>query len=203
MNITDKQKDQLLERLDNIANHYDVEKDIYAEMYSYYLDFFETKNEIKVSDMVIGIGFTYSWMPTILKKLKLENKDKAVIVLNRVKDGHLIDENDLNLLMTVCNNSLVGTSKLLHFINPKKYAIWDSRVYRFLYDENVVYKYKLDMTEKYLEYLIVLKEFSSDLKFQKVISKMRNKMQNKFEYQISDFRALEMMFFNGDKYGIK
>lgn len=203
MNITDKQKDQLLERLINITNHYDIEKDIYAEMYFYYLDFFETKNEIKVSDMVIGIGFTYSWMPTILKKLKLENKDKAVAILNRVKDGNLIDGNDLNLLMTVCNNSLVGTSKLLHFINPKKYAIWDSRVYRFLYDENVVYKYKLDMTEKYLEYLIVLKEFSSDLKFQKLISKMRNKIQNKFEYQISDFRALEMMFFNGDKYGIK
>jgi hypothetical protein len=27
------------------------------------------------------------------------------------------------------NNSIVGTSKFLHFVNPENYPIWDSRVY--------------------------------------------------------------------------
>jgi hypothetical protein len=56
------------------------------------------------------------------------------------------------------NNSLVGTSKLLHFIHPKQYAIWDSWVFRFLNNEEP-HKYKLEKPKTYLEYLRKLEKW--------------------------------------------
>lgn len=72
--------------------------------------------------MIIGISFTYSWMPTILKSMKLENTEKAIILLNKVKRGKILSVDELLILKETFNNSLVGSSKLLHFINPEKYA---------------------------------------------------------------------------------
>lgn len=101
---------------------------------------------------MIGISFTYSWMPTILKSTKLENPEKIISISNEVKNGQRINEEQLVTLKSAFNNSPVGTSKLLHFINPKQYAIYDSRVFRF-FDNEEPYNYKLEKPKTYLEYL--------------------------------------------------
>jgi hypothetical protein len=41
------------------------------------------------------------------------------------KAGKLIDE------ISACLNSVVGASKILHFVNPQLFPIWDSNVERF------------------------------------------------------------------------
>jgi hypothetical protein len=77
----------------------------------------------------------YGWMPTILK-----NFDKLEVLSNfvqRIKPLPLQDairtvrcevtNNDGQALQAL-NNSVVGTSKLLHFVRPDLFPIWDSRI---------------------------------------------------------------------------
>lgn len=127
-----KDTNQLKDSLQQVASTYNIKNDIYVEMYQYYVNFFKEKDTLNNSDIVIGVGFTYSWMPTILKRLNLSNIDQVTKILNNVKQSIEISDDDFLLLKEFSNNSLVGASKLLHFINPEDYAIWNSRVFKFL-----------------------------------------------------------------------
>lgn len=188
---------QLYTVLKPVANTYDPEKDMYVEMYKYYVDFFKEKEELTNSDVIIGAGFTYSWMPTILKRLNLSNIDQVTTILNNVKQSVAISDDDLLLLKEFCNNSLVGASKLLHFINPKQYAIWDSKVFKFLNTNEAAHKYKLEKVHVYREYLAYL----NNLKVTKQLDELVVELKSKINYTISDFRALELLFFLGAKNG--
>jgi hypothetical protein len=71
--------------------------------------------------------------------LKLHGTDddwnRAATILNEAKGRRITSSEELEFLSLKINNSLVGTSKLLHFVNPEKHPIWDSRVYRYLASE--------------------------------------------------------------------
>ena len=156
------------------------------------MNYFKNQETINLENLVIGISFTYSWMPTILKSIKLENPGKILSILNEVKNGQRINEEQLGTLKNAFNNSLVGTSKLLHFINPKQYAIWDSRVFRFLNNEEP-HKYKLEKPKTYFEYL----DFIEKLKSEKAFNSFYELMKQKVGYEITEYRALELAFFKG------
>ena len=55
-------------------------------------------------------------MPTIFD-FRSEDFDKAVEILNYAKKGVILTVKQLETLKGLFNNSLVGTTKLLHFIN--------------------------------------------------------------------------------------
>jgi len=89
-----------------------------------------------VSDCLLNVNnstiialshMVYGWMPTMLKKTNT-NIDAANFIL-RIQNSEL-SEDLVNSVKSITNNSVVGASKLLHFINPNSYAIFDSRVYR-------------------------------------------------------------------------
>ena len=188
----DKSNDETFLQLTNIANNFKSIEENYLLSYPYFLNYFQNLESINLENLVIGISFTYSWMPTILKALNLKNTEKVVFILNEVKKGKLIDEQQLTTLKTTFNNSLVGTSKLLHFINPKQYAIWDSRVFRFL--NNVEpHKYRLEKPRAYIEYLKLIEE----LKNEKAFTAFFELMKQKVGYDITEYRALELAFFKG------
>lgn len=192
-----KDINQLKAALQPVADSYTTQEDIYVEMYEYYINFFKAKEVITESDVVIGIGFTYSWMPTILKRLNLSNIDQVTKILNNVKQSIEISDDDLLLLKEFSNNSLVGASKLLHFINPEKYAIWDSRVFKFLNNNEAAHKYKLEKVHVYRQYLSYL----SNLKTSGTLDNIVATLKAKIGYPISDYRALELLFFLGSKHG--
>lgn len=188
----DKSNDETFLQLTNIANNFKSTEENYLLSYPYFLNYFQNLESINLENLVIGISFTYSWMPTILKALNLKNTEKVLFILNEVKKGKLIDEQQLTTLKTTFNNSLVGTSKLLHFINPKQYAIWDSRVFRFL--NNVEpHKYRLEKPRAYIEYLKLIEE----LKNEKAFTAFFELMKQKVGYDITEYRALELAFFKG------
>ena len=191
----DKSNDETFLQLTNIANNFKSTEENYLLSYPYFLNYFQNLESINLENLVIGISFTYSWMPTILKALNLKNTEKVVFILNEVKKGKLIDEQQLTTLKTTFNNSLVGTSKLLHFINPKQYAIWDSRVFRFL--NNVEpHKYRLEKPRAYIEYLKLIEE----LKNEKAFTAFFELMKQKVGYDITEYRALELAFFKGSQF---
>lgn len=188
----DKSNDETFLQLTNIANNFKSIEENYLLSYPFFLNYFQNLESINLENLVIGISFTYSWMPTILKALNLKNTEKVVFILNEVKKGKLIDEQQLTTLKTTFNNSLVGTSKLLHFINPKQYAIWDSSVFRFL--NNVEpHKYRLEKPRAYIEYLKLIEE----LKNEKAFTAFFELMKQKVGYDITEYRALELAFFKG------
>ena len=188
----DKSNDETFLQLTNIANNFKSTEENYLLSYPYFLNYFQNLESINLENLVIGISFTYSWMPTILKALNLKNTEEVLFILNEVKKGKLIDEQQLTTLKTTFNNSLVGTSKLLHFINPKQYAIWDSSVFRFL--NNVEpHKYRLEKPKAYIEYLKLIEE----LKNEKAFTAFFELMKQKVGYDITEYRALELAFFKG------
>ena len=192
-----KNTNQLRSVLQPVADSYTAKEDIYVEMYDYYINFFKEKEVLTKNDVVIGIGFTYSWMPTILKNLNLSKLDKVTSILNNVKQRVDISDDDLLLLKEFSNNSLVGASKLLHFINPEQYAIWDSRVFKFLNNNEAAHKYKLEKVHVYRQYLSYL----SNLKTSGTLDNIVATLKAKIGYPISDYRALELLFFLGSKNG--
>lgn len=192
-----KDINQLKAALQPVADSYTTQEDIYVEMYQYYINFFKEKEVLTESDVVIGVGFTYSWMPTILKKLNLSKLDKVTSILNNVKQRVEISDDDFLLLKEFSNNSLVGASKLLHFINPEEYAIWDSRVFKFLNNNEAAHKYKLEKVHVYREYLSYLNNLKTSGTLDDIVATLKTKIG----YSISDYRALELMFFLGSKNG--
>lgn len=193
----DKSNDETFLQLTNIANNFKSTEENYLLSYPYFLNYFQNLESINLENLVIGISFTYSWMPTILKALNLKNTEEVLFILNEVKKGKLIDEQQLTTLKTTFNNSLVGTSKLLHFINPKQYAIWDSRVFRFL--NNVEpHKYRLEKPRAYIEYLKLIEELKNEEPFTTFFELMKQKVG----YDITEYRALELAFFKGTQFKI-
>lgn len=85
----------------------------------------------KIEDLIPLIAFAYSWMPTIptIKFELLENDNNLLSELRSLQSGEGYNLYDiLNKLVPAINNSLVGTTKALHFLAPEKIAIIDSRV---------------------------------------------------------------------------
>ena len=193
----DKSNDETFLQLTNIVNNFKSTDENYLLSYPYFLNYFQNLESINLENLVIGISFTYSWMPTILKALNLKNTEEVLFILNEVKKGKLIDEQQLTTLKTTFNNSLVGTSKLLHFINPKQYAIWDSRVFRFLNDVEP-HKYRLEKPSAYIEYLKLIEELKNEEPFTTFFELMKQKVG----YDITEYRALELAFFKGTQFKI-
>lgn len=190
-------------RLTEIANNFEPNEENYLIAYPYFLEYFKKIDTITPENIIIGISFTYSWMPTILNlnpKKRIEfNKllNKSVLILNRIKNQSNNEDkitfNELLTLKELFNNSLVGSSKLLHFINPEKYAIWDSKVYQYLYINEKPHKYKLEKPSAYIKYLEFIEVLVNDENFEEFYLLMKQKVQ----FEISKYRALELAFFKG------
>lgn len=192
MRILKKSNEEILKRLTEIASNFDSTKDNYLKSYPHFINYFRAIEVINLENVVIGISFTYSWMPTVLKSLSIKNSQKIISILNEAKNGKNLSIKELTILKAAFNNSLVGTSKLLHFINPEDYAIWDSKVYKFLNEESP-HSYRLKKPELYIEYL----DFIKSLRNEKEFPSFYKLMKQKVGFEITECRSLELAFFNG------
>jgi hypothetical protein len=162
--------------------------------YHHFIKFFKDKNnaELTENDFIVSAYFSYGWMPKILK-LNIQNDNElrsAVSLLNSVKQGNFLESSELEFLKKLLNNSIVGTSKLLHFISPYKYLIWDSRVANYFGIK--AYK-EINSVESYLLYLKFCHKLDKDVvkKVHRNIIKRAPSMVN-----ATELRALEFLFFN-------
>lgn len=162
--------------------------------YPEFLEYFKNLDEITKHNLVIGINFVYGWMPTIFD-FRSDNFDEAIKILNKAKNGtELITEADLALLKRLFNNSLVGSTKLLHFINPDKYAIWDSRVYRYLTNNNNYNQ--IENCNNYLDYLTFCQELINHRDF----SSLKKQIEESVGYSMTPFRIVDLiMYLNGGR----
>ena len=143
-------------------------EDRYNKSYLHFLKYFEGQEILTEHELVIGANFTYGWMPTILN-FKSDEFISAVSILNKARGSEKISNEELMTLKKLVNNSLVGASKLLHFVNPNVYAIWDSRVCNFL--TGVSHKYIVEKPELFWAYLNLCERISFDKSFQPIHEK--------------------------------
>jgi hypothetical protein len=121
-------------------------------------------------------------------KFKHTNFDEAAEILNQVKQGRIIEDNEYQFLIGLINNSIVGVSKLLHFIKPNLYAIFDSRVAKYL-------NCSCCRLDKYKDYLELCNKLIKDPKFRGVHMAVNKKIGN----CVSALRAIELVMYYGDR----
>lgn len=169
-----------------------IEHNSYLNSYREFLRYFENIGEITKHEFIIGVNFSYGWMPTIFE-FKSENFEEVVIILNRVKGGLIPTVDELNILKTMINNSLVGTSKLLHFINPSLIPIWDSRVYMYLLGRNNSQN-SISNPMNFLDYINFCFNVIQEAKF----PELKKYIEIQVGYEMSPMRIVEIvMYLNG------
>ena len=171
----------------------------YYISYSEFLEHFKHISEFKKHDVIIGIHLIYGWMPTICH-LKSKAFDEAAEILSKVKKDNqlLLVEGELNILKDLFNNSIVGTSKLLHFISPETYSIWDSKVCHYLgLPANAV-----NNSSVYLGYIEACRHIIGECQDEiNHVKKVMKEFDPYINYEISDMRAIELVMFTSEKKG--
>lgn len=167
--------------------------DPYIIAYPHLLQYFSSKKSLDAGDVVCGAHMVYGWMPTILEMHPgKENAqlNKAVNTLLKARMGSLINNQEIEELASLVNNSLVGASKLLHFVAPTQFPIWDSKVYSFVHEERP-HHYRVNNVKTYKNYIQLLKSLTNDPRFQPFYASV----QKKLDYSVSPMRALEIIMF--------
>ena len=199
--------DNFLQKIKDILNSEDV-KDMlnkkentlnnsYENSYPFLVNYFQ-KDKINMNDFVVGSHFVYGWMPTILDlKITKVNETKLLEILNKYKqiiDAKEINPDELKILKETINNSIVGTSKLLHFINPTIFPIWDSNIGLCFFDKT--YEGNVNNVENYIKYLISIHEFVNDESCNSVREKAFGLIRKEnAETHLSDIRKIEYILF--------
>ncbi|MFP7655349.1 hypothetical protein [Chryseobacterium proteolyticum] len=124
-----------LEELKQIIPYVKLKEDnSYLISYPCFINYFKLKDRLSKQDLICSAFMIYGWMPTILKKIDYTNIDKIVDLFNKAKSSdNILTEIEIKSLKPFTNNSLVGLSKLLHFINPNVYPIWDSKICKYFF----------------------------------------------------------------------
>jgi hypothetical protein len=145
------------------------------------------------SNAVPGVAqIVYGWMPTILQNLTFDDHiNDHLIAARQINDFqsafNLVD----GLETSPINNSWVGLSKVLHFINPEFFPIWDSVVAKHFGVSN----HKIKQKKIYTKYM---KFISENLEF-KSVSTVQDLFEKRANYTISKVRACEFILFTAPK----
>lgn len=164
----------------------------YINTYFEFINYFKEIDDIKRHHLIIGSHFVYGWMPTIID-LNLSELHQVLPILNEAKGGKLLKEDEIYIIKRCINNSMVGSSKLLHFINPNIYAIWDRRIFRFLTGKKS--QYGIDKPKTYLEYLMEIDKITQHPNY----SELHLRVENAIGASVTCMRAIDIVMFEADK----
>ena len=129
----------------------------------------------------------YGWMPTILKKFS-DSQPGIVGPATECRSFEEASELIKSLDDSPINNSWVGMSKVLHFINPDFFPIWDSRVAKH-FDLKIT---QVNKKNHFLEYLTFVEENrKSD-----AVKRVQEAFVKEAGYSVSDVRACEFILFS-------
>ena len=129
----------------------------------------------------------YGWMPKILTYSREKYQDGKIFEATTVKTREEALKVVENIDYPPTNNAWVGMSKTLHFLNPKMFPIWDSKVAKVLH----VSPTKMGKKEIYLDYMKFI--FSQTNK--EFVTVVCEEFRNKAGYDISKVRAVEFTLF--------
>ena len=130
---------------------------------------------------------TYGWMPTILKKFS----DSQPGIVGTATGCRSFEEAS-GLIQSLddspINNSWVGMSKVLHFMNPEFFPIWDSRVAK-QFDLKIS---QVNKKNHFIEYLTFVEEHRNN----DAVKKVQEAFVKEVGYSVTDVRACEFILFS-------
>jgi hypothetical protein len=180
----------IFDNFDERIAHEEIINSQYMVSYPILLEAAQNLMSSMGANAVVPIAhIAYGWMPTILKRYNPDQKE-----LTRVFEAKEVGSfSEAKACVTgfntsPINNSIVGLSKVLHFINPHYFPIWDSRVAIHFgiknQSVNSVKKY-----HDYLDIITVLNKYDSTEMLQKLVSKELN-------FEITKTRSSELILFS-------
>jgi hypothetical protein len=171
----------------------EIPRTSYVLSYPHVLSYFQSRDPLDATDLVRGAHMIYGWMPTVLELFPEPGRidlDRGAELLTRARcDGSLTDPEIADLVALV-NNSLVGTSKLLHFVAPEHFAIWDTRVCRFVFP-GLPTASRVTKIGCYRTYLSELERLRGESPF----PGFHRSVNAKLGYPVSALRAIELIMF--------
>jgi hypothetical protein len=177
-----------------------LQDDSYILSYPHLLGYFAGKTTFDEADIVRGAHMVYGWMPTVLElHPEPPSRDLAAgaAILTKAKSTGILSDREIALLAALINNSLVGASKLLHFVAADHFAIWDSKIYAFVFQQKP-HNYRVNDVVKYRRYLSMLSSVRRDSRF----GAFHASVNRKIGYEVSPLRAIELvMFLNAPVFG--
>lgn len=177
-----------------------LQDDSYILSYPHILSYFSGKATFDAADLVRGAHMVYGWMPTVLELYpEPPNPDLAAgaALLTKAKSTGELSDQEIDSLAAIINNSLVGASKLLHFVAPDQFAIWDSKIYAFVFEKKP-HNYRVNEVASYRSYLNMLARIRGDARF----NAFHASVNRKVGYSVSPLRAVELvMFLNAPVFG--
>lgn len=174
----------------NDANRYNNNSGTYLMSYPHFIQYFNNVKTITFHELTIGINFTYGWMPTIFD-YRSDKFTEVLKILNKYKSGTIPDDREMTILRNNLNNSIVGTSKLLHFICPNLIPIWDSRVYKYLTDETA-HGYRVDKVSNFRQYVAFCNNLISDPRF----NQAKSRIERLVGYSMSPMRITDLVMYS-------
>lgn len=186
MNNIRIEEELILKKMEKLET---ITSDHYLDVYPHLLAHCKRQETNDMTTLVGIAHMVYGWMPTIVTFDTDVEIDKQVFEM--ISMGSL-DYEFLNKLKSMVNNSIVGVSKLLHFMNSEDYAIWDSRVYSSITGSKG-YNYKVNNIEAYISYMEQIKRVQEKLN----MTSIRNVLIEKgyCTGEESDIRLLEIILF--------
>lgn len=160
---------------------------------------FEAWQPITWDSAVVGLHIVYGWMPTIPDlgrpaDLNAAEQQAVVTLLNAARQ-RLLSVAEMELLkQRLINNSTVGLSKLLHFLAPERYVIWDSRVAKAWYGQDRVYPYRYEPPAEYLAYLGAITAWLANPDVTEQIAELRTLSPDLAT--VSPLRMIELVLFH-------
>lgn len=191
------------------SNHY-----FYIDSYNALKDvtenvvrYIKPEEELSEEKILALTHMVYGWMPQVLK-INTEIGKEVIDILQKMKNIKKFDNDNKELfdyikkLTPLTKNSVVGTSKLLHFLYPTIYPIYDSRVYHSI--RKMFEKKRCSQQKKYtrgdkdiLNYIAFVKwvhRISKDKEIMQIIKK--DVLDNKFaDNKASKIRVIEVFLF--------
>ena len=134
----------------------------------------------------------YGWMPTILNYNICPENNEKIFSGSKVKGASQACSFVESVENSPINNSWVGLSKVLHFINPDNFPIWDRRIARHF---NLSSSYQMSKRENYLSYLRFI-HANLDHPF---LQDRKLKLRKIFGYDATLIRIIEFSLFVNSK----
>lgn len=166
----------------------------YLLTYPVFVEHFKAKQVFTKTDILQGIAFVYSWMPRVISIDETHTEPFAEAV-NKFKVTNTGDDQLIDLATGCCGGSLVGASKLLHFIFPSIFPIYDSHVYKYFFNKEKAHHYNVKMKDNYIMYRNECLELAKT----KEANKLNKFIAAKLDYYITNLRAIEMAIFYASK----
>jgi hypothetical protein len=171
--------------------------DHYIRSYPILLEAAEHLCETKKEDAPLILAhIAYGWMPTIFKEFDFSTPKGFIGEVRKVSDLEKARGFIKNLDDSPINDSWVGLSKVLHFIEPELFPIWDGNVAECFFKPT---QYQMKKKENYICYIKCIEyllDKDKNPEVSEIVSETQTKLEKMAENELSnDQREFEKDFF--------